>query len=98
MGDTFVLTIKIVFLYHGLGFGGLSQCEMLYRTNLFAVIAGGRYPKYSLNTVLMYDALQQKFVMELNCSSAVKTVRMRRNKLVYTIVLLYRDFHSIVLY
>lgn len=65
-----------------LDFGSLSQCEMLYQTNLFAVIAGGRFPKYSQNTVLIYDALLKKFVMELNCSSAVKAVRLRRNKLV----------------
>jgi len=70
------------YIRRGLDFGGLSQCEMLYRTNLFAVIAGGRYPKYSQNTVLIYDALLKKFIMELNCSSAVKTVRLRRDKLV----------------
>lgn len=60
---------------------------MLYSTNLFAIVAGGRYPKYSQNTVLIHDALLKKFVMEINCSSAVKAVRMRRNKLVFTHVL-----------
>lgn len=63
-----------------LEFGGLSQCEMLYRSNLFAIVAGGRYPKYSQNTVLIYDDLTKKFVMELICPSAVKAIRMRRDK------------------
>ncbi|XP_050437315.1 WD repeat domain phosphoinositide-interacting protein 4-like [Adelges cooleyi] len=63
-------------------FGGLSLCEMLYRSNLFAIVAGGRYPKYSQNTVLIYDDLVKKFVMEIICPSAVKAVRMRRDKLV----------------
>ncbi|XP_060837428.1 WD repeat domain phosphoinositide-interacting protein 4-like [Rhopalosiphum padi] len=63
-------------------FGGVSKCEMLNRTNLFAIIAGGKYPKYSQNTVLIYDALLQKFVMEITCASSVKSVRMRRNKII----------------
>lgn len=75
-------TILLKILNNFLEFGGLSQCEMLYRTNLFAIVAGGRYPKYSQNTVLIYDDLAKKFVMELICPSAVKAVRMRRDKLV----------------
>jgi len=63
-------------------FGGVAQCEMLYSTNVFAIIAGGRYPKYSQNTVLIHDAISKKFVMEINCSSAVKAVRLRRNKII----------------
>lgn len=56
---------------------------MLNRTNIFAIIAGGKYPKYSQNTVLIYDAFLKKFVMEIICDSNVKSVRLRRNKLVY---------------
>lgn len=70
------------FVFYVLDFGGLSQCEMLGRTNLFGIVAGGRYPKYSQNTALVYDALKSKFVMELNCATVVKAIRMRRNKLV----------------
>ncbi|VVC26648.1 WD40/YVTN repeat-like-containing domain,WD40-repeat-containing domain,WD40 repeat [Cinara cedri] len=63
-------------------FGGISQCEMIFQSNLIAVVAGGRYPKYSHNTVYIYDAIKPKFVMEINCSSAVKAVRMRRNRVI----------------
>lgn len=73
---------KPYYLLCYIDFGGVSKCEMLNRTNLFAIIAGGKYPKYSQNTVLIYDALLQKFVMEITCASNVKSVRMRRNKLV----------------
>jgi len=82
-----------------LDFGGVAQCEMLYSTNVFAIIAGGRYPKYSQNTVLIHDAISKKFVMEINCSSAVKAVRLRRNKLVYNRILyLNRYFILVVCY
>lgn len=53
---------------------------MIFQTNLIAIVSGGRYPKYSHNTVYIYDAMIPKFVMEINCSSAVKAVRMRRNR------------------
>jgi len=79
-------------------FGGVSKCEMLNRTNLFAIIAGGKYPKYSQNTVLIYDALLQKFVMEITCASSVKSVRMRRNKLVISLLFYFLNgkFHYFI--
>lgn len=55
---------------------------MLYRTNVFAIISGGLYPKYSQNSALMYDAMKKKIVMEINCDSAIKSIRLRRDKLV----------------
>lgn len=71
-----------LYVYNNLDFGGLSQCEMLYRTNLFAIISGGRYPKYSQNSALIYDAMKKNIVMEINCDSAIKSIRLRRDKLV----------------
>ena len=34
--------------------GSLVVAEMLYRTNLVAMVAGGRKPKFADNTVLCY--------------------------------------------
>lgn len=60
--------------------GSVSRCEMLHRTNLFAIVAGGHRPKFSDNTVLVYDDISKKFILELIFSSAVKAVRLRRDK------------------
>jgi len=62
--------------------GGISKCEMLNSSNFIAIVSGGKYPKYCQNTVLIYDAMLEKFVMEVVCDSNVKSVLLRRDKLV----------------
>ena len=42
--------------------GSLSVAEMLYRTNLVAMVAGGRKPKFADNSVMVYDDAAQKMV------------------------------------
>lgn len=63
-------------------FGTLSICEMLHRTNLLALVAGGSRPKFADNTVIIWDDHAKKFVLELTFSSSVLAVRMRRDKLI----------------
>nr|CAD7394713.1 unnamed protein product [Timema cristinae] len=62
--------------------GSVGYCEMLYRTNLLAIVAGGARPKFADNTVLVYDDISKKFVLEFTFSSFVKNVKLRRDKLV----------------
>ncbi|XP_063236542.1 WD repeat domain phosphoinositide-interacting protein 4-like [Bacillus rossius redtenbacheri] len=62
--------------------GSVAHCEMLHRTNLLAIIAGGSRPKFSDNTVLVYDDISKKFVMEISFAAPVRAVRLRRDKLV----------------
>jgi WD40 repeat protein len=66
--------------------GGISKCEMLNSSNFIAIVSGGKYPKYCQNTVLIYDAMLEKFVMEVVCDSNVKSVLLRRDKLVIVTV------------
>lgn len=61
-------------------FGSISLCEILNRTNLFAIVSGGNRPKFADNMVLIYDDLAKKFVLELTFSSAVRGVRLRKDK------------------
>lgn len=62
--------------------GSVKQCEMIYRTNLFAVVSGGSRPKFADNIVLIYDDALKKFMLELTFPSTVLSVRMRRDKLI----------------
>ncbi|XP_072159036.1 WD repeat domain phosphoinositide-interacting protein 4 isoform X2 [Bemisia tabaci] len=62
--------------------GSLAICEMLHRTNLFAVVAGGNQPKFTDNCVFIYDDIAKSFVLEIVVETSVKAVRLRRDKLV----------------
>lgn len=60
--------------------GSVAICEMLHRTNLIAIVAGGSHPKFADNTVLIYDDHAKKFVLEITFTTPVKAVRLRRDK------------------
>lgn len=60
--------------------GSISMAEMLWRTNVIAVVGGGNRAKFADNTVLIYDDLSKKFVMEVTFTSLIKAVRLRRDK------------------
>ena len=55
--------------------GSISHSEMLYRTNLVAVVAGGRSPKYADNTVMIFDDAAGKMVLEFTFPDPVLAVR-----------------------
>lgn len=63
-------------------FGTLSICEMLHRTNLLALVAGGSRPKFADNTVVIWDDNLKRFVLELTFSSTVLAVKMRMDKII----------------
>lgn len=53
---------------------------MLHRTNLIAIVGGGQRAKFAENTILIYDDLLKKFVLEYTFSSAVVAVRLKRDR------------------
>nr|XP_006822202.1 PREDICTED: WD repeat domain phosphoinositide-interacting protein 4-like [Saccoglossus kowalevskii] len=56
--------------------GSVEQIEMLNRTNLIAIVGGGSRPKFADNTVLIWDDIQKKFVLELTFPLPVIGVRL----------------------
>lgn len=60
--------------------GSICMAEMLWRTNVIAVVGGGNRAKFADNTVLLYDDISKKFVMEVTFTSLIKAVRLRRDK------------------
>ncbi|RWS30198.1 WD repeat domain phosphoinositide-interacting protein 4-like protein [Leptotrombidium deliense] len=61
--------------------GSIAFAEILHRTNLVALVAGGSKPKFADNTVLIWDDLKKQFVLEFTFSSQVVAVRLRRDRL-----------------
>ena len=52
--------------------GGISHCEMLYRTNLLALIGGGEVPKYNPSKLIIWDDKQNNVISEIKFYSNIK--------------------------
>jgi WD40 repeat protein len=61
--------------------GGIRHCEMLYKTNLLALIGGGEVPKFNLSKLIIWDDKQNKVISEIKFFSNIKNVKLKKNKI-----------------
>jgi WD40 repeat protein len=61
--------------------GGIGNCEMLYRTNLLALIGGGELPKYNPSKLIIWDDKQNNVISEIKFFSNIKNVKLKKNKI-----------------
>ena len=61
--------------------GGIGLIEMLYRSNIVALIGGGKSPRYSSNKLVLWDDHKQKEISEMRFMSNVKNVKMKKDRI-----------------
>jgi len=65
--------------------GGIGIVEMLYKTNVLALVGGGPNPLFPLNKVIIWDDHRTEAIGEMSFKSEVKAVRLTLKKVVVII-------------
>ena len=65
---------------------GIGIVEMLFRSNIFAIVGGGVNPKYPPNNLMIWDDFQVKCIAELEFKTPVTGVRLRKDIILVSIV------------
>jgi len=62
--------------------GGIGIIEMFKRTNLLALVGGGKNPRFPTNQIIIWDDHQGKIISKLRFNDNITSVRLRSNKIV----------------
>lgn len=68
-------------MYIDLG-GGIGIVEMLKKTNILALVGGGKLPKYSKNKISIWDDHQGKIISQIRFNKDVISVKMRTDSII----------------
>lgn len=61
--------------------GGIGIVEMLNRSNILALVGGGKNPKYSNNKAIIWDDHQSKIISEIRFNSEILNLKLSKTRL-----------------
>jgi WD40 repeat protein len=61
---------------------GIGIVEMLFRSNILALVGGGPNPAFPPNKVIMWDDFNQQIIGEIVCSKPIKNVKLLKDLVV----------------
>lgn len=73
---------------------GIGIVEMLYRSNILALVGGGQKPAFPNDRVIVWDDRKREVIGEIKCNKPVKGVKLHKNLLVVVLedqVLIYNN-------
>eukprot|EP01080_Neovahlkampfia_damariscottae_P004385 gene4385-7760_t len=62
--------------------GGIRFVEMLFRSNILALVGGGKNPAFEENQVILWDDKYKKSLGSIKCKSEIKNIKLQRNLLI----------------
>ena len=75
-------TVPLKLRYQRVLNGGIGIIEMMYKSNIFGLVGGGKNPKYTPNKVILWDDYQTKVLNEFKLTSSVKNLKLKKDKII----------------
>ena len=61
--------------------GGIGIIEMLNKSNILALVGGGKNPKYPLNELILWDEDKNKEIVKIKTKKKILNIKLNENKI-----------------